>query len=96
MIGSFKDRRTENLYHGRISSRVRRIPTDVRISALREMDMIHASVALNDLRTPPGNRLEALRGNLTGFHSIRINDQWRIIFRWEAQEAFDLEIIDYH
>lgn len=96
MIGSFKDRRTEDLYHGRTSSRVRRIPTDVRTSALRKMDMIHAAVELNDLRTPPGNRLEALRGNLKGFHSIRVNDQWRIIFRWEAQEAFDLEIIDYH
>ena len=96
MIASFKDRRTEDLYHGRSSSRVRRIPPDVRDSALRKMDMIHAAVELNDLRTPPGNRLEALRGNLKGFHSIRVNDQWRIIFRWETREAYDLEIIDYH
>ncbi len=96
MIASFKDRRTEDLYHGRASSRVRRIPPDVRDSALRKMDMIHAAVELNDLRTPPGNRLETLSGNLKGFHSIRVNDQWRIIFRWEAHEAHDLEIIDYH
>lgn len=96
MIASFRDRRTEDLYHGRRSSRVLRIPQDVRDSALRKLDMIHAAVELNDLRTPPGNRLEALRGNLKGFHSIRINDQWRIIFRWETREAYDLEIIDYH
>jgi len=96
MIASFKDRRTEELYHGRTNSRVRRIPPDVRDSALRKMDMIHAAAELGDLRTPPGNRLEALRGGLKGFHSIRINDQWRIIFRWEGREAHDVEIIDYH
>ena len=96
MIASFKDRRTEDLYHGRSSNRVRRIPPDVGDSALRKMDMIQAAANLTDLRTPPGNRLEALRGNLKGFHSIRINDQWRIIFRWNAREALDVEIIDYH
>ena len=96
MIASFNDRRTEDLYHGRRTSRVRRIPPDVREAALLKLDMIHAARVLEDLRSPPGNRLEGLRGDLKGFHSIRINDQWRIILRWESGEAHDVEIIDYH
>lgn len=96
MIASFKDRRTEGLYNGRKSSPVRRIPPDVRASALRKLDMIHAARRLGDLKSPPGNRLEALKGDLTGFHSVRVNDQWRIIFRWETGEAHDVELIDYH
>ena len=96
MIGSFRDRRTEDLYHRRRSSRIRRIPPDVRVAAVRKLDMIQAAYVLSDLRSPPGNRLEALRGDLKGFHSIRINDQWRLIFRWETSEAQDVEIIDYH
>ena len=96
MIASFKDRRTEDLFHGRSSSRVRRIPPDVRDAAVRKLDMIQAAIELADLRTPPGNRLEALRGDLKGHYSIRVNDQWRIVFRWEGREAHEVEIIDYH
>ena len=96
MIALFNDPRTEDLYHGRRTSRVRRIPPDVREAALLKLDMIHAARVLEDLRSPPGNRLEGLRGDLKGFHSIRINDQWRIILRWESGEAHDVEIIDYH
>ncbi len=58
--------------------------------------MIQAAIEMTDLRSPPGNRLEALRGDLKGFFSIRVNDQWRIIFRWEGREAHDVELIDYH
>jgi proteic killer suppression protein len=64
--------------------------------ALRKLDMIDAAVVSDDLRTPPGNRLEALKGDRSGQYSIRINDQWRICFRWEEGAAVDGEIIDYH
>ena len=63
---------------------------------MRKLDMIQAAIEMTDLRSPPGNRLEALRGGLKGFFSIRVNDQWRIIFRWEGREAHDVELIDYH
>ena len=96
MIASFGDRGTEDLYHGVRSKRVRKFAPDVVRVALRKLDMINAARTLADLRSPPGNRLEALRGDLRGFHSIRINDQWRIIFRWESSEARDVRITDYH
>ena len=64
--------------------------------ALRKLDMLHAAVNLNSLRVPPGNRLEALKGDRQGQHSIRINDQWRICFRWEGHDAYDVAIVDYH
>ncbi|MGH8598918.1 MAG: type II toxin-antitoxin system RelE/ParE family toxin [Gammaproteobacteria bacterium] len=63
---------------------------------LGKLDMNHAARRLEDLRSPPSNRLEALRGDMKGMHSIRINDQWRIVFRWQAGEAYDVRIIDYH
>ena len=96
MIASFGDGRTDDIYHGRKSSRARRLPPDIVNVALRKLDMIQAARQLEDLRSPPSNRLEALRKDLKGFHSIRVNDQWRIIFRWRAGEAFDVQIIDYH
>ena len=96
MIRSFGDRRTEDLFHGRNSSQARRIATDIRSTAVRKLDLINAAVTLDDLRSPPGNRLEALSGDLKGFHSIRINDQWRIIFRWKDGGAEDVQVIDYH
>lgn len=96
MIRSFGDRATEDLYHGRATSRVRRIPADVVPRALRKLDMLRAAEELEDLRVPPGNRLEALRGDLRGFHSIRVNDQWRILFRWRDGHAWDVELVDYH
>ena len=96
MIASFKDQRTGDLYHGRSTRRTRRIPPDVRDAAVRKLDMIQAAIEMTDLRSPPGNRLEALRGDLKGFFSIRVNEQWRIIFRWEGREAHDVELIDYH
>ena len=96
MIASFGDRATEDLYHGRKSRAARRLPTDIVSTALRKLDMINAAEALQDLASPPGNRLEALRGNLRGYHSIRVNDPWRIVFRWSAGEALAVRIADYH
>ena len=96
MISSFGDKATEDLYHGRRSKEIRKFPSDVIKTALRKLDMLNGAGDLLDLRSPPGNRLEALRGNLRGFYSIRVNDQWRIIFRWEANNAHDVSLIDYH
>lgn len=96
MIASFSDRRTEDFYHGRKTTRTKRLPPDIASVGLRKLDMIQAARRLEDLRNPPNNHLEALRRELKGMHSIRINDQWRIIFRWSAGEAFDVQIIDYH
>jgi proteic killer suppression protein len=96
MIVSFGDRGTEALFHGRATKDARRFPPDVRRGAVRKLDMINAAKELRDLRSPPGNHLEALRGELSGSHSIRINDQWRIVFRWEGADAHEVRIVDYH
>lgn len=94
-IRSFCDSATADLYHGRNTSRVRRFPPDVVRTALRKFDVLNAAHRLDDLRSPPANRLEALRGEFAGFHSIRVNDQWRIVFRWE-DGAQDVSLMDYH
>ena len=94
-ILSFQDSATADLYHGRNTSRVRHFPNNILIVALRKLDVLNAAYHLEDLRSPPANRLEALKGNLTGFYSIRVNDQWRIIFRWDAG-AQDVSLVDYH
>lgn len=96
MIVSFGDAATEDLYHGRHTSRVRRLPNDVVAVVLRKLDMLRAANQLLDLRSPPGNRLEALRGNYAGYHSIRVNDQWRLVFRWESDGAHEVSLLDYH
>lgn len=96
MIASFADRATEALFHGETGKAIRRIPSDVRSVAVRKLDLLNAAHELPDLRVPPGNRLEAMKGELRGKHSIRINDQWRVIFRWENGDAHDVEIDDYH
>ncbi len=96
MIRSFGDPATEDLYHGRQTSRVRRFPQIITPAALRKLDMINAAFELVDLRVPPGNHLEALKGDLEGYHCIRINDQWRIVFRWENGGAEQVAIKDYH
>jgi proteic killer suppression protein len=96
MIVSFGDRATEALFHGIRSNRVRRFPITIVEAALQKLDSLNAAHALDDLRSPPGNRLEALRGDLRGFYSIRINNQWRIIFRWQPSQAYDVRIVDYH
>ena len=96
MIVSFGDRGTSDLFHGNSTRRARAIPTQIAEMALYKLDVINAAQTLDDLRSPPGNRLEALRGDLRGFHSIRINQQWRIIFRWAENGAHDVKIVDYH
>lgn len=96
MIKSFGDRFTEDLYHGKSSAKVRRLPLEVKTLALYKMDVLNAVVVLKELRSPPGNRLEALKGDLIGLHSIRINKQWRIVFRWQGSDAFDVRVADYH
>jgi toxin HigB-1 len=93
MIVSFKDRETEKVWSGRAS---RRLPMDIQAAALRKLRMINASRVLDDLRQPPGNRLEALKGDRHGQHSIRINSQWRISFIWTSNGAENVEIVDYH
>ena len=92
MIRSFADRDTEALFQDRP---VRRWSAIER-SARRKLLLLHAARRLEDLRVPPGNRLEALRGDRAGQYSIRINDQWRVCFRWNEGEAHDVEIVDYH
>ena len=96
MIASFGDRATEAPYHGHSSRVVRRIPNQIWGVARRKLDMIEFAHVLDDLLVPPGNRLEALRGDLTGFHSIRINAQWRVVFRWRNGAVHDVEVVDYH
>ena len=93
MIVSFRDAETATIWSGR---RSRRLPGDVQASALRKLRILNNAKRLDDLRVPPGNHLEALKGNRTGQHSIRINDQWRIVFRWSPAGPEDVEIMDYH
>ena len=93
VIGSFKDAEAQRLFRGEPA---RRLPPDLRRVAQRKLSLVEAAVELRDLRAPPGNRLEALVGDRWGQHSIRINDQWRICFRWEKDTAYDIEIVDYH
>lgn len=95
MIVSFGDAVTEEIYNGGSSARTRRFG-NVLEAIERKLDMIEAAHRLEDLRVPPGNRLETLRGRLNGFHSIRVNDQWRIVFRWEKGAAAAVRVMDYH
>lgn len=96
MIASFGDRATEDLYHGRLTARARRFPRDVVDAALVKLDSLNGAAAMLDLRSPRGNRLEALKGELKGWHSIRVNDQWRLIFRWQSNDAHKVWLTDYH
>ena len=93
MIRSFKDRETERIFQ-RIRSG--KLPSDIQRVAVRKLRMLNRSVTLADLRVPPANRLEKLRGDRAGQYSIRINDQWRICFTWRNGDAYNVEIVDYH
>ena len=96
MIDSFGDKGTEDLFHGRKTKRTRAFPADLLGTALRKLDMINAAEKIDDLKAPPANRLEALKGDLKGSYSIRINDQFRIVFRWSEGKAYEVRIVDYH
>ena len=93
MIVSFGNSETVKVWNG---TRVKKYPNEVQNIGRRKLRMLNNSVGLADLRIPPSNRLEKLSGNLKDFYSIRINDQWRIIFKWNSGNAFEVEIIDYH
>ena len=93
MIISFGNSNTEKVWSG---IRVKKLPLEIQTIGRRKLRMIHNSVNLADLRIPPSNRLEKLSGKLKDFYSIRINDQWRIILKWNSGNAFEVEIIDYH
>jgi proteic killer suppression protein len=93
MIVSFGNSETEKVWNG---TRVKKYPNEIQNIGRRKLRMLNNSVGLADLRIPPSNRLEKLSGNLKDFYSIRINDQWRIIFKWNSGNAFEVEIIDYH
>lgn len=96
MIKSFGDKATSDLFHGISSSKVRKLPTQILDSAIYKLDILNAATSLDDLRSPPRNRLEALLGDYKGYYSIRINAQWRIVFHWQDSSAFDVAIVDYH
>ena len=93
MIVSFADHRTEALFH---RAPAKGLPVDLQRAALRKLVMLDAAARLDDLRVPPGNRLQLLQGCLRGLHAIRVNDQWRVCFRWQDGDAFDVQLIDYH
>ena len=93
MIISFKDKETEKIWNGIVSTK---LPFEIQHIVRRKLRMINNSQNINDLRTPPGNRLEKLQGDLKNKYSIRINDQWRIIFGWDGSDSFEIEINDYH
>ena len=96
MIASFGDQTTADIFHGENTKASRRVPVETHAAAFRKMVMLNEARHLKDLFAPPGNRLEALRGALEGYHSIRVNDQWRIVFRWQGAEAHEVRIADYH
>ena len=93
MIRSYADAETERFF---ATGKSRRLPQDILKRAAMRLTQLNAALRLDDLRLPPSNRLEALRGDRAGQHSIRINDQWRVYFRFEGGDAFDVEIADYH
>lgn len=93
MIQSFDDRETETIWSG---VRSRKLPSDIQAIALRKLRMLNQAKVLEDLRIPPGNRLEALKGSRSGQHSIRINGQWRICFIWQQGGPSNVSIVDYH
>ena len=96
MIQSFSEPATEDLFHGRRSKRVSKFPADIIKTAFRKLDMLNTAHQLKDLKMPPGNRLEALKGKLAGYQSIRVNDQWRVLFRWKEGGPTDVTLTDYH
>jgi proteic killer suppression protein len=96
VIVSFGDKLTEAVFNGTPARLLKRLPPDVLKRANQKLDYLNSASDLIDLEAPPGNRLESLKGELKGLHSIRVNDQWRIVFRWQGSDAHDVRLMDYH
>ena len=96
MIQEFKSQAAADVFNGLSTKEARRIPQTIWTVARRKMDMVNAAHELSDLRVPPANRLEALKGDWRGYYSIRVNDQFRIVFRWTDSNAHEVDIVDYH
>jgi proteic killer suppression protein len=96
VIKSFKDKKSKDLFDGINSKEARLIPNAIWNVVSRKLDQLNAAYILDDLKAPPGNRLEALSGKLRGFHSIRVNDQYRIVFKWTPEGPELVEVTDYH
>ncbi len=96
MILSFGDKITENIFNGISNKKTRSYPQELIKIFERKLDFINGAFELIDLKSPPGNRLEKLKGDLDGFNSIRVNDQFRIIFKWQNHDALEVKITDYH
>ena len=96
MLTSFANQLAEDLFYDRKSRETRRFPNELRRVARRKLLYLHEAANLSDLKVPPGNRLETLKGDLRGYYSIRINDQWRLVFRWNRGQAENVQIVDYH
>ena len=96
MIESFGNALAKDLFYDKKSKATRSFPNEIRRIARRKLLYLHDAGELKDLRVPPGNRLERLKGGWKDFHSIRINDQWRVVFRWVGGNAFEVQILDYH
>jgi proteic killer suppression protein len=93
MIKEFGDKETEKVWNG---IRSKKLPSEIQNVARRKLRMLNNAIDINDLRIPPANRLEKLKGDLSEFHSIRINNQWRIIFKWLINDAYEVKIVDSH
>lgn len=96
MINSFGNQLAENIFYDKKTRATRKFPADLYRVARRKLLYLYEADDLRDLRVPPNNRLEALKGDLNGFYSIRINKQWRVIFKWKNRSASEVQIIDYH
>jgi len=96
VIRGFGDQTTEDIFHGRNTKHARRVPRAIWPIAARKLDMINRATSIHDLRVPPRNRLEKLKGELAGFYSIRVNQQFRVVFRFAHGDASDVRVLDYH
>jgi proteic killer suppression protein len=96
VIESLGNALAEDLFDDKNSKATKALPRELRRVARRKLQYLHEATDLKDLKSPPANRLEGLKGDFKGLHSIRINDQWRVVFRWSSGNAFDVQIVDYH
>ena len=96
MILSFKSRLAREVFDGNGGVLSRKLPVEIRRAATRKLQYLNGATKITDMGSPPGNRLETLRGDLRGYHSIRVNDRWRIIFRFDDGNASDVDVVDYH